>query len=247
MLPKSGEMSRVAVIPAAAGIEELRSLIRHTREMVRQIGTAREAAVMVRRASATSSMIGEALKACQVLEADQFALRHEAADALLRTQRRAGELIREIELNPGGRPRKTASTQAEVLPRRPTLSELGITAHDSLRWRQIAAVASAAFEEYLQRCLVERRELTGSGLLAYARRVAGDRADPDAVDGRFPSAPPAQYAAYIRADRTLRSLLWLDPSLVAAAVEVAAKDQLLDSLDRYLAWFTDLRQAIEPS
>src|SRR5215471_21572571 len=71
----------------------LTELVQRTREMVRYVNDARDGVMLVRRASATDKLVTEALKGCRLLESEQFTLRQAAAEAHLRTQRRAGELL----------------------------------------------------------------------------------------------------------------------------------------------------------
>src|SRR5258708_28607915 len=85
-------------------LARLTEVIRQTRDMIAYVDNARDGALLVRRANATDKLLAEALKGCHELESEQFALRQSAAEAHLRTQRRAGELLASMEKNGGGRP-----------------------------------------------------------------------------------------------------------------------------------------------
>lgn len=67
-----------------------------------------------------------------------------AAEIKLRAERRAGELLAEMDKHEGGRPVKTADTVSAVTP--PTLEQLGISDKQSSRWQGIAAIPEPLFE-----------------------------------------------------------------------------------------------------
>src|SRR5262249_42450824 len=121
-------------------------------------------------ANATEKLIDEALKSCQLLEEEQFELKQDVAEAHIRTQRRAGELLQQIRRHPGGRPSGTPSSVKGVRPQPSTLRELGITVQDSHRWRRIASLPSDAFETFIRDSRAAARELTSARMLAHAQR-----------------------------------------------------------------------------
>jgi len=72
-----------------------------------------------------------------------------AAEIKLRAERRAGELLRDMEKNKGGRPTdETDNTLLPVTP--PKLSEIGISKMQSSRWQALADIPDARFEEAIE-------------------------------------------------------------------------------------------------
>jgi hypothetical protein len=84
-----------------------------------------------------------------------------AAEAKLRAERRAGELLAALKLR-GGR-RKSNSIDTSL-----NLRELCITWDQSARWQKLAAITEAVFEDYLQATTKLGREITEAGLLRHA-------------------------------------------------------------------------------
>src|SRR5690348_10978148 len=64
----------------------LMGIIRQTREMIRHVDNARDAALLVRRANATEKLLDEALKSYRLLEDEQFELKQDVAETHIRTQ-----------------------------------------------------------------------------------------------------------------------------------------------------------------
>jgi hypothetical protein len=221
-------------------LARLSEVIRQTRDMIDYVNSARDGAMLVRRASATDKLVTEALKGCQMLEAEQFALRQSAAEAHLRTQRRAGELLSSMDKNPGGRPAKTGPNNGRV-SKANTLAEIGISRNESQRWQQLASIPFEQFEEYVSECHSRRRELTTAGALARARRGDIDRAA--AVDR--PSSREGQLAKYERIKRAWSDLVWLDPAKVIAAMEPARRPRESEDADRLLAWLEQFRSILD--
>lgn len=67
----------------------------------------------------------------------------------LRAERRAGELLREMEKNQGAIPGKTGSKGRPVLDPTPKLSDLKITKSQSSQWQRVAALDNETFESHL--------------------------------------------------------------------------------------------------
>jgi hypothetical protein len=76
------------------------------------------------------------------LEADAYEIR-------LRAERRAGELLGEMEKHSGGRPEKTGSEPRPVST--PKLSDLGVTKSQSSRWQRLADLPDEQFEAKVDR------------------------------------------------------------------------------------------------
>jgi hypothetical protein len=223
-------------------LDQISAIVRQTRDLIQYIDTARDSVLLVRRARAVEMLVDEALRNCHLLEEQQFELRQEAAEAHLRTQRRAGELLAELLLHAGGRPRKNGSTTGAVSPP-PTLRELGIDRHESHRWQRIATVPADLFEDHISRCRTERKELTTSRMLLLANRALEAREDAVDEDAR-PSAGPALLAEYRRAMRHLSELLWLDPLPLARTIEPRLRGEELACLKRLRLWLDEFEHAL---
>jgi len=218
----------------------LTELVQRTREMVRYVNDARDGVMLVRRASATDKLVTEALKGCRLLESEQFTLRQAAAEAHLRTQRRAGELLATMDKNSGGRPAKTDLPKGRV-SRSATLAELGITRNESYRWQRLAGLTEEQFEDYVADCNSRRRELTTIGALARARSLVREQSS---MHDR-PSSREAQLAAYEKIKVALSDLIWLDPAAVIAAMEPARRPLESEDVSRQLEWLERFRLMLE--
>ncbi len=219
----------------------LGDIVRQTRQLIRYVDTARDAALLVRRANAVERLVGEALKSCRLLEEQQFDLKQEATEAHLRTQRRAGELLRKLLKNAGGRPAKTRTRRGSVVAAAPTLRQLGIDRHESYRWQRIAALPLDTFEEHIAGCRKSRKELTTSGVVQLATRVLeGDADDPLSR----PSAAPALLMGYEQAKHHASEMIWLDPFPVAAAMSPDRRSAEIEFIQRLRIWLDEVEIAL---
>ena len=223
-----------------ADLVRLTELVRQTWDMIQNVNDARDGVMLVRRASAADKLVTEALKGCRMLDAEQFTLRQAAAEAHLRTQRRAGELLASMEKHSGGRPPKTGITKGRVSGIS-TLADLGITRNEAHRWQLLATLTEEQFEDYLADCHSRRRELTTIGALARARYVVRERS---ALLER-PSGSEAQLARYEKIKRALSDMIWLDPALVVAAMEPARRSKESEDADRAIAWLEHLKMLLD--
>jgi len=229
----------VVPAPADADIVRLTDLVQRTRNMIQYVNDAREGVMLVRRASATDKLLDEALRGCRMLESEQFSLRQAAAEAHLRTQRRAGELLATMDKNAGGRPPKTRPPGRAAGGS--TLAELGITRNESYRWQRLAALSEEQFEDYVTDCHRRKRELTTIGALARARSLVKEQSD--MLDR--PSGKEAQLAAYEKIKTALGELIWLDPAAVISAMEPARRPEESEAVCRQLAWLDRFRQMLD--
>ena len=71
-----------------------------------------------------------------------------AAELRIRAERRMGEALRDTEMAKGGRPSETPTPGVSVSA--PTLEEIGITAKQSSRYQQIAAIPKDTFETAIE-------------------------------------------------------------------------------------------------
>ena len=102
-----------------------------------------------------------------------------AAEIRIRAERRAGQLLSDMEKNPGtrgeGRPRKDGtkirrSVRPTAYP--PTLDEIGISKDQSSKWQRLALlVDESTFEKALVQARERNGELTNSALLREIREI----------------------------------------------------------------------------
>jgi hypothetical protein len=92
-------------------------------------------------------------------------IQNQAAELKLRAERKAGALL--VELAPHGGNRKSSYQDGNL-----KLSDLGINANQSARWRREAAVSEDVFERYLAMANELETEITAQGLLRLERLVA---------------------------------------------------------------------------
>jgi hypothetical protein len=71
-------------------------------------------------------------------QAKDRSLIEDATEIRMRAERRAGELLREMQKNRGAVPGKTGRKGKPVLDSTPTLSDLGINKSQSSRWQRLA-------------------------------------------------------------------------------------------------------------
>jgi hypothetical protein len=221
--------------------EQLQALVRKTRDMIDQVESAPEAVVLVRRASATEKLVAEALKTCQLLQEQQFQLKQDMAEAHLRTQRRAGELLLELKRHPGGRP-KTASNVEEVSSPPLTLRELGVSVQDSHRWQRLASMPIEVFDQYVSTRRDAQRELTTAGALAAARQFKSEIAT-DKLDEEKPVS--AGSSSYRKMRDALSTILASDPLQIGQVMRLPENADDLGLVKQIQRWLEALEQALE--
>lgn len=94
-------------------------------------------------------------------------MQNQCAEIKLRAERRAGEMLKESELNRGGRPKNHSHDESGF----PRLRDLGIDSNKSSRWQTISEIPDKAFEDYIQTTKSKEKELTSSGALLLAREL----------------------------------------------------------------------------
>lgn len=111
-------------------------------------------------------------------QARDLEMQNMAAEIRIRAERRAGQLLLDMEKNPGtrgeGRPRKDGtirrSSRATANP--PTLEEIGISKDQSAKWQKIALlVDDVTFEKALIQAREKNGELTTAALLREIREI----------------------------------------------------------------------------
>jgi N6-adenosine-specific RNA methylase IME4 len=102
----------------------------------------------------------EALRQYVRAQGESLHFQQQAAELKLRAERRAGELLAEMEKNKGGR----STTD--------TLSEVGVEHHQSSRWQRIASLPEPTFETFLADTVAAGEELTTAGALRLVKATA---------------------------------------------------------------------------
>ncbi len=222
-------------------LPQLEGILQRTREMIRYVDSARDAALLVRRSNVTEKLIDEALKTCRLLHEEQFKLKQDAAETHLRTQRRAGELLAEVKKHRGGRP-PLAVCRGPAEPRPPTLEELGIDAHDSHRWQLIASLPAERFEEYIVNSRAVGHELTTAALLTIANRLRKLRTERERTTAV--GAREATLVEYEKSRPFLWSTVWLDPAVIAAAMDRTQQRDELAGLNRLRVWLDEFERVL---
>jgi hypothetical protein len=112
--------------------------------------------------------------------AGDLQLQNQACEIRLRAERRAGQLLIEMEKNPGtrgeGRPRKDGTKIRRSGVRTaypPTLDQIGISKDQSSKWQRLALlVDETTFERALVQAREKNGELTNAALLREIREIA---------------------------------------------------------------------------
>jgi hypothetical protein len=111
-------------------------------------------------------------------QARDLEMQNMACEIRLRAERRAGQLLLEMEKNPGtrgeGRPRKDGTKRRSSRPTAipPTLEEIGISKDQSAKWQKIALlVDDATFEKALVQAREKDGELSTAALLREIREI----------------------------------------------------------------------------
>ena len=111
----------------------------------------------------------EALRQYIKQQKGSFEMQNQAAEIKLRAERRAGEMLKEMEKNPGvkmdgSKPGFIGGNIMQPPIDAPTLSDLGISKIQSHRWQLEAKVPEEQFEQYVTETKATGEELTSVGL-----------------------------------------------------------------------------------
>src|SRR5262245_22817124 len=81
------------------------------------------------------------------MQAKDRVLIDHATEIRLRAERRAGELLKDMDKNKGAVAGKTGVKARPVLDTKPKLSDLGIDKNQSSRWQKLAGISDDDFEK----------------------------------------------------------------------------------------------------
>ena len=131
--------------------------------MLAEVNTAKDAKQIADKAAAAADY---ARRAKMGLAAQNY-----AAAIKLRAERRAGELLRDLERgNPGEatKAKRTSSVGHTPSPYAAALNDAGASRQDANRWQRVADVPEERFEQHLETATPAGRELSTAGLLKTA-------------------------------------------------------------------------------
>lgn len=97
----------------------------------------------------------EALRLYYRQSTEGLEMQNQCAVIKLRAERRAGEMLAEMEKHQGGRPNQSHDVTSSVA----TLADLGIEKMQSHRWQRVAGIDEEDFEDYLAETLVQTHHL----------------------------------------------------------------------------------------
>jgi len=96
-------------------------------------------------------------------------IQNTAAEIRLEAERKAVQLLKEMNRQSSGRPARKNGSVAEPLPTAaPTLADLGISKKQSSRWQLEAAIPEADFQTYVAEVKANGKELTSAAVLRQA-------------------------------------------------------------------------------
>jgi N6-adenosine-specific RNA methylase IME4 len=116
-----------------------------------------------------------------------------AAEVKLRAERKAGELLQQLERAPEGRPQKL-DQPGIVSEYRAVLTDSDIAPTTAHRWQTVATVPDDIFEEHVATVQQEQRELTSAGVLRLAEGIKRQERVASMADA--PQMPPGKYRVW---------------------------------------------------
>ena len=125
----------------------------------------------------------EALRVYTKQAGEGLEMQNQCAEIKLRAERRVGEMLDEMEKNPGGRPKENLSHDCTGLSK---LSDLGITRNQSSNWQRIASIPEEIFDHHIEQTKQGHKELTTISTLKLAKRLNKSRSD-------YPELPTATF------------------------------------------------------
>jgi DNA (cytosine-5)-methyltransferase 1 len=157
----------------------------------------------------------EAIRLYAKQSGDGLEIQNAAAEIRVRAERRAGELLDEMDIKPGN-PQWSSAVTIDS----PSLGSLGITKNQSSAWQRIASIPSDDFEGHIQETKEAGKELTTASVVRLAKQsepkpepawdIVAAAAHVDRTIARLFEAWPAEHhealavqiEAYTRASRT---------------------------------------------
>jgi DNA modification methylase len=106
-------------------------------------------------------------------------LQNQCAEIKIRAERKAGEILREIDFDKGGGDKRSPDyinhRSQDVTGDAPRLLDIGISKMQSSRWQLIAAIPETIFEKHINEVIADNgRELTSADLLRLGKQIKSD-------------------------------------------------------------------------
>lgn len=122
------------------------------------------------------------------------------AEIALRSKRKAGEILVQLEREQGKRNDITSPNDGESSEYAKVLKDTGTTDQNASRWQQIASLPAETFEQYIAETKGESKELTTAGMLRIVqeekRKTVHEKTAGELPNGKFRvfyADPPWQY------------------------------------------------------
>ena len=105
-------------------------------------------------------------------------MQNQCCELKVRAERRAGELLKEMELDKGGGDRKSDNYKNhhshDATSDSLKLSDIGISKDQSSRWQSMSSIPEPIFENHIREVVGKEQELTSSELLRLAKQLKMD-------------------------------------------------------------------------
>jgi len=122
---------------------------------------------------------------------ESLGMQNLCAEIKIRAERRAGEILSEMDMHKGGRPKNHSHDESGF----PRLRDLGIDNNKSSRWQTISEIPEDAFEDYIQTTKSKDKELTSAGALLLARELERQKKIQD-IQSQIETSPPLPEQQY---------------------------------------------------
>lgn len=128
----------------------------------------------------------EALRLYMRQAGESLEMQNDVAEIKLRAERRAGEILRDMEKAKGvrmaGRDSLGGSIVKPPSDDAPTYADLGLNKTQAHRWQTIAAMPEERFEEHIARTKARNEELTTAGILRVAKDLVREEVKREVIE-----------------------------------------------------------------